>query len=171
MMGLIANPVIFQNDDLLRRFAARHRPRHGFRFPHQCRCGSCRLIPQNECLLPTGRARAGDPDLRQPGDSQAVISRLKKDIVEAAEPNLHRATCMFEAAKIVGDAVRAVHHAECRAPQEAPGRFQPSHLLGGQIKGEKPRLFSIYAAGELHRGGGGNALFPDRRNQVRQAHP
>lgn len=81
--------------------------------------------------------------------SQAVVSRLKKDIAEAAEPNLHTATRMFEAARIVGDAVRAVHHEDAEHLRKHQADFNQAILLGGQIKGEKPRLFSIYAAGNF----------------------
>jgi putative proteasome-type protease len=81
--------------------------------------------------------------------SQAVISRLKKDIAENVEPNLHTAKCMFEAARIVGDAVRAVHHEDAEHLRKHQAEFNQAILLGGQIKGEKPRLFSIYAAGNF----------------------
>lgn len=81
--------------------------------------------------------------------SQAVISRLTKEIAEAVEPNLHSATCMFEAARIVGDAVRAVHHEDAEHLRKHHADFNQAILLGGQIKGEKPRLFNIYAAGNF----------------------
>jgi putative proteasome-type protease len=81
--------------------------------------------------------------------SQAVVSRLKKDIAENVEPNLHSATCMFDAARIVGDAVRAVHHEDAEHLRKHQADFNQAILLGGQIKGEKPRLFSIYAAGNF----------------------
>lgn len=81
--------------------------------------------------------------------SQAVISRLKKDIVENVEPNLHTATCMFEAARIVGEAVRAVHHEDAEHLRKHQADFNQAILLGGQIRGEVPRLFNIYAAGNF----------------------
>jgi putative proteasome-type protease len=81
--------------------------------------------------------------------SQAVISRLNKDITEAVELNLHNAVCMFEAARIVGDAVRAVHHEDAEHLRKHHADFNQSILLGGQILGEKPRLFNIYAAGNF----------------------
>ena len=81
--------------------------------------------------------------------SQAVISRLKKDIAENVEPNLLTVTCMFEAARIVGEAVRAVHHEDAEHLRKHQADFNQAILLGGQIKGEAPRLFNIYAAGNF----------------------
>jgi putative proteasome-type protease len=81
--------------------------------------------------------------------SQAVVSRLNKNIAEGVEPNLHSATCMFEAAQVVGAAVRAVHHEDAEHLRKHHADFNQSILLGGQIRGEKPRLFNIYAAGNF----------------------
>ena len=81
--------------------------------------------------------------------SQAVVSRLQKDINENVEPNLHTATCMFDAARIVGDALRAVHHEDAEHLRKHQADFNQSILLGGQIKGEGQRLFNIYAAGNF----------------------
>lgn len=81
--------------------------------------------------------------------SQAVVSRLKKAIAENEEPNLHTVTDMFEAARLVGEALRAVHHEDAEHLRKHQADFNQAILLGGQIKGEKPRLFNIYAAGNF----------------------
>lgn len=81
--------------------------------------------------------------------SQAVLSRLNKDIAEGAASSLHTAGSMFEAARIVGDAVRAVHQEDAEHLRKHQADFNQAILLGGQIKGEKPRLFNIYAAGNF----------------------
>ncbi len=81
--------------------------------------------------------------------SQAVIGRLRKDIDEAAEPNLHTAQRMSDAARIVGDAVRAVHRDDAEHLRMHQADFNQSILLGGQIRGEAPRLFNVYAAGNF----------------------
>ncbi|MEI7906000.1 MAG: hypothetical protein WCI84_01450 [Bacteroidota bacterium] len=59
--------------------------------------------------------------------SQAVISRLKKDIAENVEPNLQTVACMFEAARIVGDAVRAVHHEDAEHLRRHQSDFSQSN--------------------------------------------
>jgi len=81
--------------------------------------------------------------------SQAVISRLNKQIAEGIDPNLHSVTSMFDAARVVGEAVRAVHHEDGEYLRKHSAEFNQSIILGGQINGEKPRLFSIYAAGNF----------------------
>ncbi len=81
--------------------------------------------------------------------SQAVINRLQKDITESVVPNLYTAVSMFEAARIVGDAVRAVHHEDAEHLRRHASDFSQAILLGGQIVGERPRLFNIYAAGNF----------------------
>lgn len=81
--------------------------------------------------------------------SQAVISRLKKDISESTEPNLHSVSNMFDAARVVGEALRVVHHEDAEHLKKHQAEFNQSILIGGQIKGEKPRLFNIYAAGNF----------------------
>ena len=81
--------------------------------------------------------------------SQAVVSRLRKAIADNAEVNLNNVTSMFEAARIVGEAVRAVHHEDAEHLRKHQADFNQAILLGGQIRGEKPRLFNIYAAGNF----------------------
>lgn len=81
--------------------------------------------------------------------SQAVVSRLNKSIAEGEEPNLLSVSCMFEAARLVGSAVRAVHHEDAEHLRKHQADFNQSILLGGEIMGEKPRLFHIYAAGNF----------------------
>lgn len=81
--------------------------------------------------------------------SQAVVNRLNKSIAECTEPNLLTVSTMFEAARIVGEAVRAVHHEDAEHLRMHQADFNQAILLGGQIRGEKPRLFNIYAAGNF----------------------
>ena len=81
--------------------------------------------------------------------SQAVIGRLNKDIEEGTEPNLHSVRSMFDAARLVGEAVRAVHHDDAEFLKKHQAEFTQSILLGGQIAGERPRLFNIYVAGNF----------------------
>jgi putative proteasome-type protease len=56
---------------------------------------------------------------------------------------------MFDAAELIGAALRAVHKRDAEALKEHGIDFNPSFILGGQIKGEAPRLFNIYAAGNF----------------------
>jgi len=81
--------------------------------------------------------------------SQAVVSILNENIANQAEANLMNVTSMFHAAKLVGDAIRQIHKRDAEALKESSLEFSVSFILGGQIKGEAPRLFNIYAAGNF----------------------
>jgi putative proteasome-type protease len=81
--------------------------------------------------------------------SQAVASLLQKQIQENIEPNLHTVSSMGDAARLVGDALRAVHAEDAEHLRKHAADFNQSILLGGQIAGERPRLMNIYAAGNF----------------------
>ncbi len=81
--------------------------------------------------------------------SQAVVSLLQKQISENMEPNLYTVPSMVDAAHVVGDALRAVHAEDAEHLKKHAADFNQSILLGGQITGERPRLFNIYAAGNF----------------------
>ncbi len=57
--------------------------------------------------------------------------------------------CMVDAVRIVGDAVREVHRRDAAALQEFGIEFNASFIFGGQIRGERPRLFQVYSAGNF----------------------
>ncbi|MBF6989889.1 MULTISPECIES: peptidase [Cupriavidus] len=63
--------------------------------------------------------------------------------------SLWNARDMFEAASIVGDAVRQVHKRDAHALRDAGIEFNVSLIFGGQVRGERVRLFNIYAAGNF----------------------
>jgi putative proteasome-type protease len=81
--------------------------------------------------------------------SQSVVSMLREGIATDAGPNLMSVATMFHAATIVGDAVRQIHKRDADALKDTGVEFNVSFILGGQIKGEAPRLFNIYAAGNF----------------------
>ena len=100
--------------------------------------------------------------------TQTVLSMLKEDIDSAAgigvgggagagqstraagtRPNLMNVPNLFEAARCVGDALRELHRRDAGPLKDFGVDFSAGLTLGGQIKGEAPRLFSIYAAGNF----------------------
>ncbi len=82
--------------------------------------------------------------------SQSVTSILRERIEAGGDsPHLLNAPNLFEAARRVGDALREVHRRDAGALREFNIDFNAALTLGGQIRGEAPRLFSIYAAGNF----------------------
>ncbi len=82
--------------------------------------------------------------------SQSVTSILRERIDAAGDsPHLLNAPNLFEAARCVGDALREVHRRDAGALREFSIDFNAALTFGGQIRGEAPRLFSIYAAGNF----------------------
>ena len=81
--------------------------------------------------------------------TQAVISLLKQRGTKADVPNLWSAASIFDAAMLVSDAMRDVDRRDGQHLTEDDVGFNASFILGGQIKGEAPRLFRIYAEGNF----------------------
>ena len=81
--------------------------------------------------------------------SQSVVNTLRERIEGGGARNLCNVPTMFEAAKHVGDCLREVHARDGEALKEFGVDFSAGLLLGGQVNGEEPRLFQIYAAGNF----------------------
>jgi putative proteasome-type protease len=84
------------------------------------------------------------------GITQAVINLLEAAPDDAEQKTrLLSATNMFNAARVVGDALREIHDRDAEDLREHGYEFNGTFILGGQIKGEEPRLFHIYSAGNF----------------------
>jgi putative proteasome-type protease len=82
--------------------------------------------------------------------SQSVISVLHDSVAAGGDaPHLLNCRNLHDAACAVGAAVRAVHARDGESLQEFGLEFNPAIILGGQIRGERPRLFNVYAAGNF----------------------
>jgi len=81
--------------------------------------------------------------------TQKVVNLLNERLHSTSQLNLWTASTMFNAAQLVGDTVREVHRMDGEALQQFGYDFSLSMILGGQIAGEAPRLFNIYAAGNF----------------------
>ncbi|TFV88134.1 peptidase [Oxalobacteraceae bacterium OM1] len=95
-----------------------------------------------------------------PGDRMMVlmtagnlsISQSIRQLIgepEAGSPSIWTATSMHEAALAVGTAVRKVHERDAAALGQYGIDFNVSMIFGGQIGGERCRLFQIYSAGNF----------------------
>ena len=82
--------------------------------------------------------------------SQAVLSALRTSFQpESIGVTLWNAKTMFDAAAIVGDAVRNAYQRDSGALQSFGLEFNLSLIVGGQIRGEAPRLFNVYNVGNF----------------------
>ncbi len=82
--------------------------------------------------------------------TQAVIGVLNQRCAAgAAYPNLWSARSMFEVAMLVADAMRDIEKRDGAYLEESDLVFNASFIVGGQLSGEPPRLFRIYAEGNF----------------------
>jgi len=80
--------------------------------------------------------------------TQSVVQLLTEP-AGSGQQTLWTAPNVYEAARIIGEAVREVHRLHSHALQDFGVDFNCSFLLGGQIHGQAMRLFQIYAAGNF----------------------
>ena len=81
--------------------------------------------------------------------SQSVTGLLRER-VKNAKASVLTARSMSDAARLVGDAVRDVHHARRRRrSRNTASSSIPTFIIGGQIGGEPLRLFHVYSAGNF----------------------
>jgi putative proteasome-type protease len=80
----------------------------------------------------------------------AITQAVRQILCERAVPDetsVWSVKSMFDAVRSVGAALREVHARDAAALQEFGIEFNASFILGGQIRGERPRLFQVYSAG------------------------
>ena len=85
--------------------------------------------------------------------SQSVREILQTESVrdpESGDPiTIWNARSMFDAAQVLGAAVRHINQRDGAALRQAGLEFNVSLILGGQIAGEGMRLFLVYSAGNF----------------------
>ncbi len=89
--------------------------------------------------------------------SQSVREMLQSEILREEDPatgmlrslSIWNVDSMFDAARVLGAAVRHIQQRDGPSLQAANIEFSISLILGGQIKGEGVRLFQVYAAGNF----------------------
>ena len=83
------------------------------------------------------------------GTTQGVVTGLREAVGTGDLAfDVNTAPSMFEVAKMVGAKLRQVVDADAKYV-EPYGDVGASFLVAGQIKGENPRLFQIYSAGNF----------------------
>ena len=85
--------------------------------------------------------------------SQSVREILQVERLERGggeEPlTIWNAPSMFDAARVLGSAVRRVHDQDGPSMRASGIDFNTSMILGGQIRGEAMRMFLVYSAGNF----------------------
>ncbi|MEG3617732.1 peptidase [Magnetovibrio sp. PR-2] len=84
--------------------------------------------------------------------TQSVINILEEGlpVEDSDEPQtMQNVPTMFQAARLVGRAVRQVYEDDAEALKAQDTPFSASFLLGGQLKGRTQRLFEVYSAGNF----------------------
>jgi putative proteasome-type protease len=85
--------------------------------------------------------------------SQSVREILQVEKIpgnDGGEPiSIWNATSMFDAARVLGSAVRRIYRQDGVSLEQSGVSFNVSMIFGGQIKGEAMRLFLVYSAGNF----------------------
>ncbi|MGY8903448.1 MAG: peptidase [Burkholderiales bacterium] len=85
--------------------------------------------------------------------SQSVREILQveqlKEFPESPPITIWNATSMFDAARVLGAAVRHVYERDAASLKQSGVEFNVSLIFGGQIRGEGMRLFQVYSAGNF----------------------
>ena len=80
--------------------------------------------------------------------SQAVRQWLSEHAADEGA-TVWNVKSMYDAVRIVGDAVREVYERDAEYLKKFSIDFNCSFIFGGQIAGHEPRLFQVYAAGNF----------------------
>ncbi len=93
--------------------------------------------------------------------TQAVISLLKQrgESKDADKGNIWTARTLFDVATTVSDAVRSIERRDGEYLASSATPFNASFIIGGQIKGEAPRLFRTFAEGNFIEAGAETPFF------------
>ena len=101
--------------------------------------------PGDRCMV---LLSAGNLSISQSVREILQVEQLKEH--DDAEPiTIWNAKSMFDAARVLGSAVRHVYHRDAEALAQAGVDFNVSLIFGGQIRGEGMRLFQVYSAGNF----------------------
>ena len=91
---------------------------------------------------------AGNLSISQSVREILQIEQLK-DTPDSEPITIWNARSMFDAARVLGSAIRRVYERDAESLRLAGVEFNVSMVLGGQIKGEAMRLFQVYSAGNF----------------------
>ena len=82
----------------------------------------------------------------------SISQSIRQMVAEYLSPDgtsIWTASSMVEAAQIVGECIRSVHKRDAESLEKFGIDFNVSLIFGGQIRGERCRLFQLYSAGNF----------------------
>ncbi len=77
------------------------------------------------------------------------VEQLKEHEDDKESITIWNAKSMFDAARVLGNAVRHVYDRDAASLKNSDVSFNVSLIFGGQIRGEGMRLFHVYSAGNF----------------------
>ena len=77
------------------------------------------------------------------------IRQMVAEYLSSDGTSIWTASSMVEAAQIVGECIRTVHKRDAESLEKFGIDFNVSLIFGGQIRGERCRLFQMYSAGNF----------------------
>jgi len=81
--------------------------------------------------------------------TQSVVSLLRQRL-EIEKDHLHNRRSMYDVAELVGKTVKEIVARDANAQSLGQGvDFGGNFIVGGQIRGERPRIFHVYAQGNF----------------------
>jgi putative proteasome-type protease len=92
---------------------------------------------------------AGNLSIAQSVREILQVEQVKDRRDDSEAITIWNARSMFDAARVLGNAVRHVYDRDAEALKYAGGEFNVSLIFGGQIRGESMRLFQVYSAGNF----------------------
>jgi putative proteasome-type protease len=92
---------------------------------------------------------AGNLSISQSVREILQVEQLKERGEEGEAVTIWNAKSMFDAARVLGNAVRRVYDRDAEALKASGVDFNVSLVFGGQIRGEGMRLFQVYSAGNF----------------------
>ncbi len=80
--------------------------------------------------------------------SQSIL-QVATEYLRPDGTSIWTASSMYDAAQIIGDSIRVVQMREAKSLERFGIDFNVSLIFGGQIRGERCRLFQMYSAGNF----------------------
>jgi putative proteasome-type protease len=81
--------------------------------------------------------------------TQSVVTQLEEGLENDRERTLHSVESMYDAARLVGQALRNVHAVDGEHLKALDTEFNAAFIVGGQVAGRRMRLFQVYSAGNF----------------------